>query len=195
MKKESRDKLTAWKMLLAYIFKPRFIEISDEDDEEKGGGLPSVDFDEFSVFVPDEQGKIEVWIWQTSGGSYYQPPDASESKFGMYDNITEVIKAIHAYYAQERLSAMFEGFYFDSEHGYIVPEGYRLVRKNEIIKENDQYWNGTEYVQVPKENQFVGYADRGHIIIRAGDPYEDIQVKETLDEIVELEEPDYVGGE
>lgn len=37
-----------------------------------------------------------------------------------------------------------------------IPAGYTRRKADEIIKENDLYWNGSEFVEVPKVREFVG---------------------------------------
>lgn len=99
--------------------------------------------------------------------------------------------------AKEQLANIMESFYYDREYGYLIPDRYRLLLRGETIKANDRYWDGTKYVEVLKTKDFVGKVSDHHwIIIRAGEPYlEDQEMKAMMDEIAELEENNYVGGE
>lgn len=48
-----------------------------------------------------------------------------------------------------------------------LPRGYRPVKPDESIKENDLYWNGTDFVNVLQEREFCGLAGQvSQLIIR-----------------------------
>jgi hypothetical protein len=56
---------------------------------------------------------------------------------------------------------------------YPIPPGYRMLSPGEMIKENDAYWSGEEFTQVPKNELFSGTADpaRHPCLIRADAAY------------------------
>ena len=86
-----------WLDIIKFVMEPKVIEFVNEsyvDDGDREIVSWHIDFDDYSVPNPDENGKINVEVAVYSPGGQYEPPSCDLVDYGTFDRIDDVLRDI-----------------------------------------------------------------------------------------------------